>query len=1538
MKNKSNAAATRLQPRPHQDGNRFSASRADVLTRRGKAKNAPAVRSGAFPIVGIGASAGGLDAFTQLLSHLPSDTGMAFVLVQHLSPDHESALPQILSRTTTMPVSEVTKRTRVEPNHIYVIPPNRELGYARGTLSLQPRPVKRAAHHPIDFFFESLAQDQHERAIGVILSGTASDGTVGLEAIKAEGGITFVQDESAKYDSMPRSAVAAGCVDFVLAPPEIARELARLAKHPYWRGQTSSFSSKGLASRAVDTSKPSLSGTAGRREESASTKILSLLRNHAGVDFAVYKPNTIHRRISRRMLLGKFETLEAYTASLSDNSKELGALHTDLLIGVTSFFRNPEAFEALTGKAFPAILKRRTDTAIRLWVLGCSTGQEAYSLAMALIEYAEKITGSIPPIQVYATDVNEAALNKARHGLYLKTVVADVSPERLRRFFVEEEGGYRVTKMLRDMCVFAQHNLIADPSFSRLDLISCRNLLIYLEPELQKQIMPLFHYALKPDGVLFLGASESVGEFTDLFEPLDKKQKIYVRQPVSTPAFRLHFSPRHPAALKAGSEARPALPARALPPDLSAQREADRVALKRHAPPAVLVNANFQVVQFRGVTGPYLEPSPGIAAFSLLQMAREGLMLPLRAALNQARKENRPVRRSGLNVRFGDQTQCITIEVEPLKNLRQQYYLISFEEPKIRGATQDGAESPGVSKPNKSDQVTAQTPATSRQESRRNSALERELAETRDYLQSLQEQHEAATEEIQATSEEVQSANEELQSINEEMETSKEELESSNEELLTVNEEMAHRNTQLNRLNSDLNNLHLSINTAIVVLGRDLTIRRFTPHAETTFKLTAADLGRPLTAIKASPGFGGMEPFVTEVIDAIAMREREVQDDTGRWYLLRARPYVTLDNKIDGAVLVWVDIDALKQTEHALERSRDYSDAILRATRDPLVVLRADLRVDNANPAFYELFETTPAETDGRLLYELGRQQWDIPKLRALLTNVLSQGSAFNDFEVEVGIREKGLRTLLLNGRQIMGGGAKSPELILLSIEDITERLKTRAALRASEIRFRRLFETAKDGILLLDPNTRKITDANPLIVGLLGYERNELVGKELFQIGLLPDEAASQAAFRELQEKRFIRYEDLPLRTKSGARCEVEFVSNLYVEDGNEAIQCNIRDITERSRAEEALRASERRFRFMAESMPQKIFTADPGGEMDYLNQQWMQFTGLTFEEMRGSGWKQFVHPADLQENVRIWGQFVASNQPFQFQHRFRRHDGVYRWHVSRAHAMLDVKGNVLTRIGSTTDIDDQIRAEEKLEVTVAERTAELRETIGELAAFSYSVSHDMRAPLRALRGFSDIVVEENASQLNARGLTYLKRISTAAERMDNLIEDVLSYQRVLRAEVNLEPVDLDQLVRQIVASYPQLQTNEANIHIKETLPSVIGNEASLSQCVSNLLSNAVKFVAPGVRPMVEVWAQDLGADIRLSIRDNGIGISPQNHQRIFGIFERVVDRETYEGTGIGLAIVRKAVERMNGRFGLVSALGQGSTFWIELRKNISR
>ena len=877
-----------------------------------------------FEIVCIGGSAGGIEAVTDLLSGLAPDTGMAFVIVQHLDPTHSSMLAEILDKDTPMPVCTAADGMQVEPNHVYVIPPGKDMVIGDGVLQLSPRTQPRGIHRPIDHFLRSLAEEHGFKSIGVILSGMGSDGSLGIEEIKAAGGITFAQDRSADQTSMPTHAIATGCIDMVMSPAEIARELNRIPQHPLMHPPT----------QAQDTS------------HRAFERIIDTIRNVVGVDFANYKRNTLHRRITRRMVLHKFEDLDKYAAFVSEHTSEAEALYQDILINVTSFFRDPEAYDELQGKLFPDLTANRARSEpIRVWALGCSTGEEAYSIAMAYSEFAER-AGVSTPMQIFATDLNGIGIEKARAGIYAKGISQDVSPERLRRFFIDIDGSYRICKPIRDMCVFARQNVLSDPPFSRLDIVACRNVLIYLEPVLQQRLIPMLHYALRNKGYLWLGMSETIGSYRDLFEAQDLKYKFYIRRPgaAGSPALMLE----RPSLAMQRLQSKISLPM----PDTKIadqNREADRILLARYAPPSVVLTRDLEIIQFRGDTSPYLTPAPGKASLNLLKMLREGLAASVRRTAQAALRDQVTMREENLRVRFEGGFRDITIEAIPIKAARGNEALLLLFQDKNAPAFRE----PSISVPN----------ASPDDAEREIAQLRQELADTREYLQSVIEQQEAMNEELQSANEEVQSTNEELQSINEELETSKEEIQSSNEELTTVNDELQARNIELTRSNNDLLNVLGSAHLPIVILGRDLRIRRITPAAEAVLNLIPGDIGRPLNDIKLATPIPDLEELLLEVLDDITVREVKVQDRKGCWFLVRVRPYRTLENQIDGVVLMFIDIDALQRSEAALAESEGRF-AQLANSAPVLIWVSSGERVLYANDSMVDFLGTNPIGQD----------------------------------------------------------------------------------------------------------------------------------------------------------------------------------------------------------------------------------------------------------------------------------------------------------------------------------------------------------------------------------------------------------------------------------------------------------------------------------------------------------------------------------------------------------------------------------------------
>jgi two-component system CheB/CheR fusion protein len=960
-----------------------------------------------FPIVGIGASAGGLEAFTEFFKYMPADSGIAFVLVPHLDPNHVSLLPELLQKHTEMKVVQIEDGMKVQPNTVSVVPPNAHIGIMNGTLQLIESPDYLRFKLPIDFFFHSLAQDQKQNAVCIILSGTGTDGTMGLKSIKNEIGMVMVQDiKSAKYSGMPQSAIATNFADYVLPPSKMPDALVKYAKHL--------VVSKGVSCKIFVKEKP----------YDALQKIFLLLRTRTGHDFSSYKHNTIIRRIERRMNLHQIENIIDYIRFLQEHPHEIETLFKELLIGVTNFFRDPESFELLKGSVLPQLLKDKPeDYCFRVWVPGCATGEEAYSIAMILHECVDAIKRRCR-IQVFGTDIDESAIEYARVGLYPANIASDVSPERLKSFFQKEEASYRIKKEIRETLVFAPQNLIKDPPFTKLDLLSCRNLLIYLNGELQKKLLPVFHYSLKPGGILFLGSSETIGGFTDLFSTVDKKWRIFKCQNIdyaNNPIIEFPITPRSD-----NDAAVPVLKESIKQKELHLSQFVDNLLLEHYAPPCAIIEANGEILYIHGRTGKYLEPAIGKFSDNIVEMARAGLKMELASAIRKASSQKTDIIFKNLRVEGNGSSQYVDLIVKPITEWEKQQGLmmVIFE-----------------NQPPPTEHETVESESLSDKKDKRFEELEQELRYTKENLQTTIEELETSNEELKSTNEELQSTNEELQSTNEELETSKEELQSLNEELITVNAELQGRIDDLSATNDDMKNFLDSTNIATIFLDSNFCLRRFTPKATEVINLIQTDVGRPINHIVSNLKYENLVRDAEKVLHTIVFKEVEVESKDNRHYFMRIMPYRTVNNVIDGIVITFEDMTTVRKLINELEYSRMFAESIVETVREALVILNHEQLIISANKAFYSMFNITKEETENRILYKLGNKQWDIPQLREMLEKILPEKSELTDFKVEGEFQNLGKKTMLLNARSICSEG-KQQQMVLLAIEDITENKK----------------------------------------------------------------------------------------------------------------------------------------------------------------------------------------------------------------------------------------------------------------------------------------------------------------------------------------------------------------------------------------------------------------------------------------------------------------------------------------------------------------
>ena len=1084
------------------------------------------------PVVAIGASAGGLEAFQELLRGMPADTGFAFVLIQHLSPRHETLMPALLAPLTPMPVKAVSEdETVIEANHVYVMPPHVTLTIDDCVLYVSKPARTRGRRSPIDRFFRSLAEDQEDEAVAIILSGTGTDGALGLKAVKERGGFTMAQaPETARYDSMPRSAVLTGAVDCVVAVEEMA---ARLREHQkrLRDGQGGN----------PERFREEVTGYLG--------KICAILRRQTGHDFRHYKQSTLVRRVRRRMNEARTPSVYAYVESLNEDTKEVEQLFRDLLISVTHFFRDPEVFDLLAVRVIPRLFEGKdSDGFVRVWVPGCATGEEAYSIAMLLHEHMDTLEAP-PQVQVFATDIDAQAIETARQALYPETIAGQIPPGRLERFFVKHGNMVQVSRDIRDMCLFSLHNLIADPPFSRLDLVSCRNLLIYLESDLQKKVIALFHYALRPGGILLLGPSEMVT--SELFRTIDKKHRLFQsRDTVTRPPFSFPLSERGRLLTRAAEEPQ----RRTAPRQQEVARTFEMVLLDNYAPACVVVNEGGDIVYFSPRTGRYLESPPGTPTVNVVDMARKGLRLDVRTALHKAVSSRVAVVHENVAFEQDGQAQRVNVVVRPLPELGEDpgLFMVVFQD--VLSGEGEGELEPNAILPD--------DPMVRR--------LEAELRSTKDHLQATLEELESSNEELVSSNEELLSMNEELQSANEELQTSKEELQSVNEELETVNSELKKKLEELDRVNSDLQNLLQSTRIATVFVDRELRIKKFTPAAVEVFRLIDGDIGRPIADIAPRFSGGDLVDDIREVLRTLAARERQVRVEHGpSWYLLRILPYRTVDDVIDGVVLTLIDITALKQAEE----DRAKLAAIVESSQDGIIGKTLDGVITSWNAGAEKMYGYTAQEAIGRPVSLIVA-----PECRAQMAGIfeqLRQGSKVEPFET-ARVRKDGQRLDVsitfspvwdAEGRLMGASGID---------RDISDRKRAEEQVLRSQQELTDFLENASVGLHWVGPDGT-ILWANRTEMELLGYSREEYIGHHIAEFHA--DPLAIGDILQRLSARETLREYEARMVCKDGSVKDVIIDSNvLWDNDRFVHTRCFTRDISDRKRAEEALREEARR------------------------------------------------------------------------------------------------------------------------------------------------------------------------------------------------------------------------------------------------------------------------------------------------------------------------------------------------------------------------
>lgn len=1345
-----------------------------------------------FPIVAIGASAGGLEAISILFKNLPATTGMAFIYVQHLSPDHKSFLTSILSKLTPMKVQEIENMEHILPNTIYVIPPNKGIEVIDGHIQVFPRRTGLS----IDALFSSLAETHKENVVGIILSGYANDGMKGLKAIKDAGGITFAQDDSAQASSMPKSAIDSGVVDYILSPKEIALELVRFSKSGFKRIPIK------------NSEKPSEADYGVTELES----IFDLLNKEVGVDFSHYKIATIKRRLQHKMQQLGIKQVKDYVTLLLKNKHEVDALYQDFLINVTDFFRDKEAFLHLKNTLIPKLLNsKQKDESIRIWVPACSSGEEAYSLAMLFTELQDKKTKHIP-VQIFATDLSDDIIRKARNGIFTENEIKSVPKKYLERFFKKAGTDYQVVKELRDMCVFAAHNILRDPPFSRMDFISCRNLLIYFDIAAQRKAFATLHFALNEGGYLMLGKAETTGSAPQLFTRLNNTQKVYSRKKETGVRKIPELSPYFPR--NSLQTKKFILPFKNTVSNQSGiESSIDHLLLSDYIPACAIINKDMEILQLRGNISHFLKLSSGKASLNILKMIKPEFAFELRNAINKALKTKQLIFKTGLEIKIESTYRRMSFEVRPLN--------IEWDEPLLLIVFNL------LEHIEKNPIYTNSKTKSNLEKDTRIKNLEEELESTRVEINNIMETHETTYEELQAANEESVSSNEEFQTLNEELETSKEEIEATNEELITTNQELQTRNDLLVELH-------------------------------------------------------------------------------------------------------------------------EYSDAITATIHEPMVILESNFKVKSANHAFYKKFKVNREDTEGVLLFKLGNNQWNIPRLRDALTEVLSKNHNFENLEINHTFPEIGERIMLLNGRLIVQK-ATSDQLILLAIEDITEQsrfyLKEKYSLS--------LIEASLDPLVTINTEG-KITGMNEATVIITGIERSKLIKSNFFDY--FTEQEKAKEVYKQIFEKGSVVDFPLTLKHKNGRLTDVLFNGSVYKGDDGNVLGVVIvaRDVTEQKRTQEILEKSLKEISDYKYALDESsiVEITDEKGIITHVNKNSCEISKYSAAELIGQDHKILNSSYHSKEFIKHLWDTIAEGKIWRNEIQNRAKDGSLYWLDTTIVPFLNEKGKPYQYVAIRSDITEQKKSEKALTEAIvfaelatglaeeakgkAESAAEqAEEAVKAKQQFLSNMSHEIRTPMNAIIGFTKVIMK---TDLSGKQKEYLSAIKTSGDSLIVLINDILDLAKVDAGKMNFEktPFKMRDSISAMLHLF-ETKIQEKNLElVKEydnKIPEVLlGDPVRLHQIIMNLVSNAVKFTARGKISVIAMLLNETEevAKIEFIVKDTGIGIPENKTGLIFDNFAQASSdtARLYGGTGLGLAIVKQLIESQGGTINVESEVMKGSSF----------